>query len=233
MKYLILSIIIFCFVSSSSRAGAGEVLKDGADKKMVQEISSVSDARHKANIPGGRNRLVISYGAGGGLSFVALKNYQSDNPPYINESKENYVKPCFASNLKIGYAPSRKFFISWNARSNFFREVVDDDLNGSKWLTGGGAGLGVTFFPFKENFPVYFSGLFGYSNIFHGFELDINNFGTEIAFGAGYVFLNNFSTELSFQLGTSEKSYYYGSVYNPLIINLTINYIFWKPEKNK
>ncbi len=231
MKSTIFSIIICLFTTHPWLLKAEEPIKNSPYGNFDQEISAVPDNKHKLNIPGGKNRLVISYGAGGGMSFITLKDYSSDNPPYNHESKENYVKPCISSNLKIGYAPSSKFFISWNARSNFFRNVVEDDIDDSEWLTGGGAGLGITYFPFKKKIPVYFSGLFGYSNIFHGFELDVNNFGTELAFGAGYVFHKNISTELSFQLGTSEKSYYYSSVYNPLIINLTINYIFWKPER--
>lgn len=206
-------------------------MKNSAYRNLFREISAVPDNNNKANIPGGKNRLVISYGIGGGICFIKLKDYNVDIPPYTNGSAENYAKPCLSSNLKIGFAPSENFFISWNARSNFFRNIVEDDFDDSEWLTGGGAGLGITYFPFKKTVPVYFSGLFGYSNIFHGFELDVNNFGTEIAFGAGYVFLKNISAELSFQLGTSEKSYYYGSVYNPLIINLTLNYIFWKPQR--
>lgn len=231
MKSSIFSIIICLFSIHPWFLNAEELIKNRPYGNLVQEISAVPDNKHKLNIPGGKNRFVICFGTGGGVSFIKLKNYNQDNPPFTNGSEENYVKPCISSNLKIGFAPSKKFFVSWNARSNFFRNIVEDDFDGSKWLTGGGAGLGVTFFPFKENVPVYFNGLFGYSNIFHGFELDVNNFGTEIAFGAGCVFLKNISAELCFQLGTSEKSYYYGSVYNPLIINLTINYIFWKPER--
>jgi len=196
----------------------------GTDFQSKKETSERS-------LPGGMNRFVFSYGLGGGISFVTAKTYDPEDPWSNSRIRTNYLKPCFSSNLRIGYAPSEKFFICWNAKSNFFREILSSEPGNTEWLAGGGAGIGILFFPYGADLPLYMTGQFGYSNLFKGFQLDINNFGTEIGIGAGYVILNNFSVELSMQLGTSEKSYYDGSVRNPLIINFTLNYIFWKPKK--
>ncbi len=122
-------------------------------------------------------------------------------------------------------APSEKYFICWNARTNFFRFETDEE---NEWFAGGGAGFGVVFFPFKNHPSFYLNCLFGYSNLFHGFEYDVNNFGTEICFGTGSISVDRLSTELTLQMGTSEKSLYNGTLKNPIILNLTLNYIFWK-----
>lgn len=167
------------------------------------------------------NRFVFGIGAGGGLSLI---KYTETDDPYIEPGTGSlYLHPCFSTNFRIGFAPSDKFFICWNGRSSFFKGI--ESGNGEKeFLVGGGAGLGISFFPTLGNDKIYFNGLFGYSNIFRGFK-DFNNFGTEIAVGAGYLFSSHLSTELTIQLGTSEKSSGAGLIKNPLVINFTVNYL--------
>lgn len=223
--FLIIAILLKCMT------GLSAVIADHNDTNPAgNDFQSHKESSH-VSLPGGMNRFVFSYGLGGGISFATAKTYESEYPWINSQIRTNYLKPCFSSNLRIGYAPSDKFFICWNAKSNFFREVLSSEPGNTEWLAGGGAGIGILYFPFGADLPLYITGQFGYSNLFNGFKLDINNFGTEIGTGAGYVILNNFSAELSLQFGTSEKSYYNGSVRNPVILNFTLNYIFWKPKK--
>lgn len=232
MKLRIPALFIILQLLSIELFPAGLSGQEERNNSTTREKSPDVNRSCQGTIPGAKNRLVLTYGLGGGLSYISVRAPDPEDPIGLSYVKTNYLKPCISSNLRMGFAPTEKFFISWNARTNFFREVLYSESDKTEWLAGGGAGLGITFFPFRSGLPLYITGQFGYSNIFKGFGTDFNNFGTEIAAGAGYVFLNRFSTELCFQMGTSEKSYYYGSIRNPLIVNLTLNYIFWKPKKS-
>ncbi len=191
------------------------------EKKGNQNFTASGEIISGRSVPGDKNKFIISLGLGGGISLI---NYQE----YASTFGDNYLRPCFSSNFRIGYAPSDKFFVCWNARTNIFKHQTDTEYSENFWLAGGGAGLGATFFPFDNQPSLYLNCLFGYSNLFEGFKLDVNNFGTEIGFGVGYVLKNNISAECNFQLGTSDKSQHYGTLKNPVIFNLTVNYILWK-----
>ncbi|GEM_PF-5196171 len=223
--------ILIIIIQLQCMTGLSAAIADYNDSNPAGNDFQSQKESSNRSLPGGMNRFVFSYGLGGGISFVSAKTYDPEDPWNNSRIRTTYLKPCFSSNLRIGYAPSEKFFICWNAKSNFFREILSSEPDNTEWLAGGGAGIGILFFPFGADLPLYITGQFGYSNLFKGFHLDINNFGTEIGAGAGYVILKNFSVELSLQLGTSEKSYYNGSVSNPLILNFTFNYIFWKLKK--
>lgn len=233
IKSRLIVLIIVLQVTSPGIAGTETEVSENP-KNGIREFQSPGNEKTDGGLPGGKNRLVFSFGLGGGISYLRSKVYDHEYQWDDQGIKTSYVKPSVSSNLRIGFAPSDKFFISWNARANICREVMDSGFEESDWLTCGGAGLGITFFPSVSLSNLYFSGLIGYSNLYNlnkGFEFDVNSLGTEIGIGAGYVIFNRFSAELCIQLGTSEKSYYNGSLRNPLILNFTLNYIFWKPKK--
>ncbi len=170
-----------------------------------------------------KKSFFLSLGGGGGLSL--LKYSDGNDPYYQPEITGSYLRPCLSTNFRLGLKVSNRLIICWNGRTNFFKSV-EDATEKKEFLGGGGAGLGVLYFPGDEKRKIYINGLFGYSNIFKGLS-DINNFGTEILFGAGSMITNNISTELNIQFGTSEKSYGSHIIKNPLIINLTLNYLFY------
>lgn len=219
LRIIILSVIflLFCYWISYAEI-PGPLTKEIKENK---DISASLENKSSLSVPGAKNKFIFSFGLGGGVSLLSYQAYSSEN-------KDKYLNPCFSSNFRLGFAPSDKYFICWNARTNFFRQKSDEEYPKNDWLAGGGAGLGVTFFPFKNRPSLYLNCLFGYSNLFQGFDYDINNFGTEAGFGLGYVFMDHFSSELNLQLGTSERSHYDGTIRNPMIINFTLNYIFWK-----
>lgn len=197
-------------------------LWNDSDNEILVNTSARDNTGIK-NLPGKRNKFIFSIGAGPGLSILNIKDIFG-NP----ENTRMNIYPCLSTNFRIGYAPSNKFFVCWNTRTNWFRSKAGNQSENYSWFSGGGSGLGISFFPFKNNPSFYFNGLFGYSQLGQDFDFDINNVGTEIVVGAGYIFSNHLSTELNFQAGTSKRSYYDSEISNPVIINLTVNYIFWK-----
>lgn len=233
MKSRLLLIIIVLHITITAIAWADTGHPENS-KTGILDFQIPGNEKTHETLPGGKNRLVFSFGLGGGISYLKSKIYDHEFQWDDHGIKSGYVKPSISSNMRIGFAPSDKFFICWNARANICREVLGSGFEESDWLTCGGAGLGITFFPSGSLSHLYFSGLIGYSNLYNlnkGLEFDVNSFGTEIGIGAGYVFVNRFSVELFVQAGSSEKSYYNGSLRNPLVLNLTLNYIFWKPKK--
>jgi hypothetical protein len=174
-----------------------------------------------------RKKFVLGIGTGGGMSFISYSGefLNVDTWDY-EKQQDNFVYPCLSTSFRIGYAPSENFFICWNSRANWFkRPEVNSYDEENVALMGGGAGLGITFFPVKNAPNLFFNGLFGYSNLGDAFKQTGNNFGTQLTFGAGYEIIRHFTAELNFQFSTSQKYYFSGDFKNPLIINLTINYL--------
>lgn len=174
-----------------------------------------------------KNKIVFGIGAGGGIVHM-IYQYIDFRPQGMNENeiKETVIKPCFSTNFKLGYAPSDRFFICWNARTNWFRSSQFSEYAETILMAGGGAGLGISFYPFKEQEKIFFSGMFGYSNLFEAFNRDHNNFGTALSFGVGYNLFKYVTAEMNFILTNSEK-YSYGNYEKPKIINFTINFLYW------
>jgi len=95
-----------------------------------------------------KKSFFLSLGGGGGLSL--LKYSDGNDPYYQPEITGSYLRPCLSTNFRLGLKVSNRLIICWNGRTNFFKSV-EDATEKKEFLGGGGAGLGVLYFPGMRN----------------------------------------------------------------------------------
>ncbi len=172
-----------------------------------------------------QNGLIFGFGLGGGINIV---NYEKHDYSYYDEeiSTELLAKPGLSTNLKIGYAPTERFYVYWNSRTNWFKEPVTYEYSEDDVYASGVGGIGFTYFPFKNALNFYTTFQVGYSNFVNFSNPTRNNLDSAFSLGCGYEVFPRINTELNIGYGASDKSDYSGYLKNPLHINLTINYLF-------
>ena len=225
MSSFLLIITAFGLMGQDTIISPESADRDQGNSSVMTTAVFNQETKRENSIQGAKNRFVFGFGVGGGLSLMKYHGYEGDPTGF---GRKTGVEPCLSTNFRIGFAPSERFFICWNSRTNWFKPIINEPYSGSSYFIGGGAGIGVTFFPFPERKNIYLDVMFGYSNLGKGFKLDVNSFGTELAVGAGYCIMKRLSLELTLQAGSTDKGYYSGSIMNPAIFNFTINYIIWR-----
>lgn len=225
MKKMKIILILCLFIPIELISGEHEYYNIMSGNRFQQSTLFNSPSFGENSKLGG---LVFGFGVGPGMSMVAYEGTIYDGPNYEKPVSEVHFHPCLSTNFRIGYAPSESFFICWNSRTNWFKSFAVSEYDETESLTGGGAGLGITFLPSRNMENIYVNGSWGYSNIFKSFNRDRNNFGTLLSLGVGYLMINHLGFEINFQVSSSDKYHYGGEITTPFFANFTFNYLLWK-----
>ncbi len=217
-------IIILCLICQSLFPGEPPGRHGNVPGKKGYRVVENMTYFNKRDLSARKRKLILGIGIGGGISILRYHGTDYIDPWIMQEVNEIHAHPCFSTNLRIGYAPSDKFYICCNARSNWFSNAPVSESDDEEMYAGGGVGFGVTFFPFRRLGNLYINSLFGYSNLFRASNRDKNHFGTILSLGAGYMFYEHFGGELNLLFSSSEKYIYGFYMENPLIINFTVSY---------
>jgi uncharacterized membrane protein len=174
-----------------------------------------------------KNKFVFSAGGGMGLAIIPHKTTEFDQNIFETYTvNKNYFLPGIASNIRLGYAPSERFFVCFNIRMTmmatprFYLEYEKETI------VEGTMGLGISFYPLRNNPNLFINTQYGFSDI--GRYTDSNydsHFGTGITAGIGYHVLRRLSVEIDLLIGNSEMHIGGGETWGPCMINLTANFI--------
>ncbi len=184
-------------------------------------VHQISAQNHK------RNKLVFSAGGGLGLALIPYKGTDFDPVNFeLITKRKSYFVPGAATNIRLGYAPSERYFVCFNIRMTMLESPRFSEYYEKEILVEGIMGIGFSFYPLSENRNFFLNFLYGFSDIGPYTETSYDShFNAGLSAGAGYHFLRRATVELDFLIGNSEMYIGGGDTWGPCMVNLTLNFI--------
>ncbi len=127
---------------------------------------------------------------------------------------------AFASNFKIGYAPTDQVALYWSSQVAWFKIDGLDALT-----TNSVAGLGGSYYLNEDAPSLYLNAVLGFANWATPFEPDASNsLGFGLGIGGGYEFARHWSPEINFTYGKPSDDFIEIKTWS---VRLTINYLMY------
>jgi hypothetical protein len=157
-----------------------------------------------------RKGFILNLGLGAGQT-----NYSSDG---FSETKT-----AFATDFKIGYAPSNQLLIYYSNDASFFSPATD--YLASSGLTA----IGASYFLKPEGPSFFFQGSLGlsaYNMIDTGDATSVDGMtGIGLALGAGYEFARHWLVDLDLVFGRMDQDF--GGSFNTRTIRVAFNWLLY------
>ncbi len=174
-----------------------------------------------------KNKFVFTAGGGIGLAVIPYKGTVFDPGNFeLTTRKKSYFVPGEAANIRLGYAPSERYFVCFNIRMTMMQSPQFSEYYEKETLVEGIMGIGFSFYPLAQNRKFFLNFLYGFSDIGPYTETNYDShFNAGLSAGAGYHFIRRATVELDFLIGNSEMYIGGGDTWGPCMVNLTVNFI--------